>query len=118
METGASNLLSRIAFLFDGCDSQLRHGTSRDIEAACSNLQTISQLLPQFIASNQMPDAVLRNTLGDMKGRVGRCALLLESARTYYRGLAIRSGQGGTAYTAAGLEVDFTYRNTPTTFNG
>ena len=118
METGAPNLLSRIAFLFDECDSQLRLGTSANIEEAGSDLQTIAQLLPQFIASNHLPETVLRTTLCDLKGRVARCAILLESARTFHRGLAIRTGLAGTSYTEAGRQIDFPYSHAPTALNG
>jgi hypothetical protein len=118
METGDLNLLSRIVLLFDGCDLQLRRGDSGHLDAACSDLQAIAQLLPLLIASKQLSEPDLRNTLSELNSRVARCAILLDSARTFHRGLAIRTGQAGTSYTAAGLEIDFTYRNVPTALNG
>ncbi|MEO8662069.1 MAG: hypothetical protein ABI693_26625 [Bryobacteraceae bacterium] len=118
METGDLHLLSRISLLFNGCDSELRRGASANLEAARSDLQAIAELLPQLLASHQLPESVLRDALADLNGRVARCAILLESARTFHRGLAIRTGQAGTSYTAAGLGIDFTYTDAPTALNG
>lgn len=118
MSISDTDLFARVSQLLDRGEAELTRGSADNIDKARSNLQDVVQLFPQLISSTHLPQSALQSALAGLKVRVARCAILLETAGAFHRGLAIRTGQAGTSYTTGGLEVAFSDVRPPTAFHG
>lgn len=111
-------LLDRLSQLLERGEAELIRGSAGNIDNARSNLQDAVQLFPPLISSNHLSESALRTALAGLKVRIARCAILLETAGAFHRGLAIRTGQAGTSYTTGGLEVGFSETRPSTAYHG